>query len=236
MNEQIAPGAYGVLTEPATLTIRRLLPGSVERAWSYLVDGDKRRQWLAVGGLTLQPGAPFSWTWRNDELTSPPGTRPTNFPAEHTMEQRVIAVEPPTLLVIGWGREGEVRFALEPRGDKPLLTLTHSRLPGRPDILNIAGGWHAHLDILVARMAGATPEPFWDYWGSLRKEYERRLPTRARQEDVGHSRVETSPRLDGAPSGVLGRRRHSGAAKPAPRRADVAGCSFPPVATQHGLL
>ena len=42
-----APDAYGVLTEPATLKIQRLLPGPIERVWAYLVESDLRRQWLA---------------------------------------------------------------------------------------------------------------------------------------------------------------------------------------------
>lgn len=37
--------AYGALTAPATLTIRRLLPGPVERVWAYLTDDALRRTW-----------------------------------------------------------------------------------------------------------------------------------------------------------------------------------------------
>ena len=33
-----------------------------------------------------------------------------------------------------------------------------------------------HLDVLVARMTGEQPEPFWDGWSRLRKEYEQRIP------------------------------------------------------------
>ena len=40
---------YGVLTEPATLTIQRFLPGPVERVWAYLTESDLRRKWLAAG-------------------------------------------------------------------------------------------------------------------------------------------------------------------------------------------
>ena len=42
--------AHGVLTEPATVEIRRLLPGPVERVWAYLTESELRRQWLAAGG------------------------------------------------------------------------------------------------------------------------------------------------------------------------------------------
>ena len=43
--------AYGVLTEPATLKLERLLPGPIERVWAYLVDSGLRRQWLASGEM-----------------------------------------------------------------------------------------------------------------------------------------------------------------------------------------
>ena len=32
-----------------------------------------------------------------------------------------------------------------------LLTVIHRRLPDRSTLLNVSAGWHAHLDILVAR-------------------------------------------------------------------------------------
>ena len=55
-----------------------------------------------------------------------------------------------------------------------LLTLTHCRLPDGAR-LNIAAGWHAHLDLLVASVTGAQKGPFWDGWKRLRDAYERRL-------------------------------------------------------------
>ena len=68
---------YGALTAPATLMIQRLLPGPIERVWAYLTESDLRRQWLAAGAMALQVGAPFELVWRNDDLTDPPGQRPS---------------------------------------------------------------------------------------------------------------------------------------------------------------
>ena len=59
MNSLAAPGAYGVLTEPSTLTVQRLLPGPIERVWGFLTQSDLRRQWLAAGDMTMEVGAPF---------------------------------------------------------------------------------------------------------------------------------------------------------------------------------
>lgn len=169
-------GAFGVLTEPATLKIERMLPGPIERVWAYLTESDKRRQWLASGDMDLKVGAPFEFTWRNDELTNPPGKRPDGFSDSHSMESRITEVDPPRKLAFTWGKSGAVSFTLEPRGSKVLLTVVHQRLPDRPTTLNVGAGWHSHLDVLAALLSGTEPAPFWDAWTSLRAEYDKRVP------------------------------------------------------------
>ena len=68
-----------MLTEPATITIQRFLPGPIERVWAYLTESDLRRQWLAAGQMEMKVGAPFELVWRNNELTNPPGKRPEGY-------------------------------------------------------------------------------------------------------------------------------------------------------------
>ncbi|MET0743961.1 MAG: SRPBCC family protein [Microvirga sp.] len=172
----LAPAGYGVLTEPATLTIERLLPGPIERCWAYLTDGDLRRQWLAAGAMTMAVGSPFELVWRNDELTDPPSERPAGFPEEHRMQSRITELDPPRKLTFTWAGSGDVSFALEPRGDRVLLTVTHRRLPDRSTLLNVSAGWHAHLDTLVVRMNDGKAGSFWESWARLKAEYDRRLP------------------------------------------------------------
>jgi len=167
---------YGLLTEPATLKIERLLPGPVERVWAYLTQSELRSQWLAAGGMEMKVGAPFELVWRNDELTDPPGQRPPGTPDEHRLESRITELDPPCRLGFTWGTTGGVTIELEPRGDEVLLTLVHRRLPDRSTLLNVATGWHTHLDILVARVAGTDPEPFWDRFTRLKKDYGERIP------------------------------------------------------------
>ena len=168
--------AYGVLTEPATLKIQRLLPGPIERVWAYLTESDLRRQWLAAGEMEMKVGAPFEFVWRNDELTNPPGQRPPGFSEEHRMQSRITELDPPRKLAITWGSTGGVSFELEPRGKEVLLTVIHRRLPDRATLLKVSAGWHMHLDMLVARATGTEPAPFWDGWSRLQKEYDRRMP------------------------------------------------------------
>ena len=50
---------YGMIIEPGTLRIQRLLPGPIERVWAYLTESDKRATWLAAGAMTLENGAPL---------------------------------------------------------------------------------------------------------------------------------------------------------------------------------
>lgn len=168
--------AYGVLTEPATLTVQRLLPGPVERVWAYLTESELRSRWLAAGEMELQVGKSFEFVWRNDELTNPPGQRPPGFPEEHRMQSRITELDPLRKLSIAWKGSGDVTFALEPRGTQVLLTVTHRRLPDRAMLLKVGAGWHMHLDLLVAHASGGEAEPFWDGWLRLQKEYDRRMP------------------------------------------------------------
>jgi len=171
-----APEAYGVLTEPATLKIQRLLPGPMERVWAYLTESDLRRQWLAAGEMEMKVGAAFTLTWRNDELSTAPTKRPESFPKEHTLESRITELDPPRKLAIAWGSSGGVSFELEPQGDEVLLTLIHRRLPDRATLLMVSAGWHMHLDVLAARAMGKEPPPFWEGWSRLKEEYDQRLP------------------------------------------------------------
>ncbi|MGB5083300.1 MAG: SRPBCC family protein [Methylocystis silviterrae] len=176
MTDLATPDAYGALTEPATLTIERLLPGPIERVWAYLTESELRRKWLAAGPMEMKVGAPFEFVWRNDELTDPPGQRPPDFGDEHRMQSRITEVDPPRKLAFTWQGSGDVSFELEPRGDHVLLTVIHRRLPDRATLLKVGAGWHMHLDILVARATGKKPAPFWEGWSQLQKEYDKRMP------------------------------------------------------------
>jgi uncharacterized protein YndB with AHSA1/START domain len=177
MNELAAPSAYGTLIEPATLKIERILPGPIERVWSYLTESDLRRQWLASGQMEPKVGSSLELVWRNSELTDPPGERPEGFGEEHRMQSRITEFDPPRKLAFTWGENGSVEIALQPKGKDVLLTLIHHRLRDHKMQIMVGAGWHAHLDILVARVSGKTPAvPFWDGWVKLKQEYETRLP------------------------------------------------------------
>lgn len=177
MNDMAVRNDYGTLSDPTTLMIRRVLPGPIERIWSYLTDSELRAKWLASGDMPLAAGEGFELTWRNDRLADGPATpRPEGFGEEHSMKSRIVEVEPPRRLVFTWGEKAEVSFTLIEKGSEVVLTVTHRRVSDRAMLLMVSAGWHAHLDVLAAVVAG-TPRPdFWARWAHLKTEYETLLP------------------------------------------------------------
>lgn len=175
MNATALLDPHAVLTEPATLTLQRRLPASIERVWAYLTESPLRQQWLAAGTMTLQPGSAFELVWRNDELSTPPSPRPEGFSEEQRMNCQLTEVDPPHRLSFTWQGSGEVSFELAPDGDGVLLTVVHRRLPSRETMVMVGAGWHMHLDLLVAVTQGREKSPFWPGWARLRDTYAQRL-------------------------------------------------------------
>ena len=127
--------------------------------------------------MEMKVGAPFELVWRNNELTDPPGQRPEGFGEEHRMQSRITELDPPRKISFTWQNSGDVTFELEPKDDKVLLTVTHRRLPDRRAMLMVGPGWHMHLDVLAARVSGATdPGPSGTAGSACRRNTTRRLP------------------------------------------------------------
>lgn len=175
---------FGVVTQPGTMRLQRTLPGPIERVWDYLTDSDKRGTWLASGEMELRVGGQVEHAFRNSGLTTPDDPPPPKY-AQHANESRMLgrvtACDPPRLLSYTWvegnGRDSEVSFELSPHdGGSVLLVLTHRRLASRDDMLSVAAGWHTHLGILIDRLSGRQPWPFWSMHTRLEAEYEQRIP------------------------------------------------------------
>lgn len=174
---------YGTRIASDTVRLERVLPGPIERVWSYLVDSEKRGQWLAHGEIEPRVGGRVEHRFHNSKLTGhddPPPPEFAKYDGEHLMTARVLAYEPPHLLAYTWPGSGEVpsevRFELAEDGDDVRLTVTHSRLPNRDDMVNVSGGWHTHLGVLADRLAERRPVSFWPTFARLHSEYQRRIP------------------------------------------------------------
>jgi uncharacterized protein YndB with AHSA1/START domain len=184
MNRKPEPTDYGAIVSPGTVRIERLLPGPIERIWSYLTDSDKRGLWMAGGVIELGVGGKADHVFRNSELGDGGEAPPPKY-AHHAGEVcfggHVRECRPPRILAYTWNDgtddPSEVRFELSERGDKVLLVVTHRQLAQRDMMISVAGGWHAHLDLLRDVLEARTPRgAFWSTHASLEAEYERRIP------------------------------------------------------------
>jgi uncharacterized protein YndB with AHSA1/START domain len=158
----LARNSIGTVLRPGTFRLERLLPGPIERVWSYLIDPAKRRLWFADGPLDLRPGGALQLQFRFAELTPEP--LPPGRDAECTLIGVVTRCEPPRLLSYTWGlgpSASQVTFELTPRGAEVLLVVTHSELADTQDMIRVASGWHAHLAILIEALGGRRASPFW---------------------------------------------------------------------------
>jgi uncharacterized protein YndB with AHSA1/START domain len=174
---------YGVVTAPDTVRLERLLPGPIERVWSYLTDSEKRGQWLATGEMALEVGGRVEHVFNNSALTGhddPPPPKYAKYDKETTMHGRITACNPPKLLAYTWnessGEPSQVTFELSRQADKVRLVLTHSRLATRDDMIGVSAGWHAHVDVLIDRLNNEQPESFWPMYTRLEAVYEKRIP------------------------------------------------------------
>jgi uncharacterized protein YndB with AHSA1/START domain len=173
---------YGVVTEAGSVRFERLLAAPIERVWDYLTDSELRRKWFAGGDMEVRPGGAVTLIFRNAELSPGDEAVPEKYRQYEGFESRgeIVRAEPPRLLVWNWFEESgpatEVSWALEPRGDRTLLTLTHRRLANRAAMVNVSGGWHLHLDVLEDVLAGRPPRPFWARNAKLEEDYGDRIP------------------------------------------------------------
>lgn len=170
--------AYGVAIAPDTVRFERLLPGPVERIWAYLTEADKRRQWLARGELELKRGSRAELSFHHSDFTDEPmPEKYKGMEGDMNWPCRITEFDPPRVLGISWpgdGTESEVVFELFPEGEKVLLVVTHKRLANRGEMIDVSGGWHAHLGVLTALLEGGEKPPFWGRIEKLEADYRKR--------------------------------------------------------------
>ena len=170
---------YGELIATDTLRLERVLPGPIERLWDYLVDDDKRAQWLAGGRIDAREGGEVALVFHNSKLSRNDDRAPAKyaqFEHEAHLSGRVLECDPPRVLAYTWGGDSRVRFELTPMGEDVRLVLTHSRIAERGSKLAIAAGWHTHLGVLDDVLHARDARPFWRTLTKLDAEYDRRLP------------------------------------------------------------
>jgi uncharacterized protein YndB with AHSA1/START domain len=166
------------MTDPGRLdgdTVRfeRLLPGPIERVWSYLTEREHLTTWLAEDGQ-VPPRVGESFVLKmagGDDMPEREGHEAATYCT-------VLTYDAPRVLEYTWGVKAPdgklldsiVRFELQPRGDHVLLTLTHHPVMQGFESRTLAG-WHSLLDALRARLEGAEPPPFMERFRALEAQY-----------------------------------------------------------------
>ncbi|RYE35246.1 MAG: SRPBCC family protein [Hyphomicrobiales bacterium] len=169
--------AYGVVLESGAVRFERLLPGPIERVWSYLAESEKRGRWLASGAFDLRVGGRTEMLFKHSDITEetpPDAYREVHENGVHSTGT-ITRCEPPRIIAFTWGGggepESEVEFELVPKGEKVLLVLTHRKLTSKAKMTSVSGGWHMHLDLLEDQLAGSKPRGFWSRFKALHADY-----------------------------------------------------------------
>ena len=150
---------YGTIEERdgrSAVRLERRLNATPEEIWPLLTEPEEVALWLAELAIEPRVGGSYDLAFENT------GTVSTG---------RITAFEPPTLLEYRW-REGEaveslVRFELHPVAGATDLLLTHTLLRGDSVLSEYAAGWHHHLELLVARLAGRAADWDWSRFNDL---------------------------------------------------------------------
>ncbi|MEX0647951.1 MAG: SRPBCC family protein [Balneolaceae bacterium] len=172
---------YGIISEPGTLRFERLLPGPIDRVWSFLTESEKRAKWLASGEMELFKGGRVQLNFHHANLSAEDETVPDKYKqyeAGDVMIGRITDYDPPRLLSYTWGpgEDSEVSFHLTPAEENVQLVLTHSKLADNRDVLlSVASGWHTYLTLLTDHLNGRKPSGFWSTHTRMEEKYGQRL-------------------------------------------------------------
>ena len=165
----------GRILAPGVLCFERIFNSSIEKVWSYLTDSEKRGKWLAKGDMELFEGGKVTLHFLHSDLSPIPGRPPEMhraMEAGHSFTGKILEIDPPRLLTFTWQEDSEVTFELTEKADGVLLVLTHRKLADtRATKVNVASGWHTHLEILEANLHGNVPHNFWAIFERVQQEY-----------------------------------------------------------------
>lgn len=150
---------------PDTLRMERLLDAPRDAVWRWLVEPELRKQWFAGGALQPRIGGEIELVFDHDNLSADDVPYPPHY-AEFrcaTTRETIAEYDPPRVIAFTWdgGTEGVARFELFEDGARTRLVLTHSGITGPAPMANFGGGWHSHLAVLQAKLAGSVVRNFW---------------------------------------------------------------------------
>ncbi|HXM54050.1 MAG TPA: SRPBCC family protein [Candidatus Dormibacteraeota bacterium] len=127
------------------LRFTRRLPHPPEKVWRALTEAEHLAAWFPtdIEGERAS-GAPLRFVFREGEGP--------------TIDGRMLACDPPSLLELQWGDDETLRFELRPDGEGTVLTFVNT-IDQVGKAARDAAGWHACLDLLACRLSGE-PAPW----------------------------------------------------------------------------
>ena len=97
---------YGELLDDSTVKFERVLPGPIERVWSFLTESDKRAQWLCGGDVETTLDGKVDMHFHNKSLSSeediPRPEKYRDMPEKMSFAGTVTRCEPPHILEHTW--------------------------------------------------------------------------------------------------------------------------------------
>jgi len=159
---------------PKTIRLERLLPGPIERVWSYIADGEKRAKWFAGGPVEPRTGGAMDWSFDHGALSHEKETPEKHKGSEgYRFQAKVERWEPPHVFAWHWGEE-LVTFELSERGPNVLMTITHAPV-SETHQADVSAAWDTHTGVLDDVLSGARPRGFWSTHERLEQAYQDEL-------------------------------------------------------------
>ncbi len=164
---------------PDTIRMERLLDAPIGTVWRWITEPELRRLWFAGGSIDLRTNGTVELIFDHDNLSDNDVPYPPRF-ADHkgaTCSERIVELDPPNRFAMTWdeGEEGTVLFELFEDGDRTRLVLTHEGISGPGPMANFGGGWHSHLAVMEARLAGRSVPDFWKLHSESEESVKRQL-------------------------------------------------------------
>lgn len=170
------------VTGPREVRLVRTFPGPIERLWEYLTDPAKRRTWLADGPMELRVGGAVELRFLHRDLSLHKEETPADYQDMKNgkiVRGKITRCEAPHTLAFTWDKDtddqSEVNFELVPEGKNVRLLVTHRNLPSRDHMRGVSTGWHVHTGILLDRLEGREPPPFWKTFQEVKSGYDQTI-------------------------------------------------------------
>ena len=151
------PESLGTVVSGDTIRFERSLRANIADVWRYFTEPELLRKWLASQAtMETKSGGRVELAFDGAmQVQQKSGSRIIGL---------VKAFEPAQRLAFSWmdienDLDSAVSIELHEDGDGTALVLNHSRLP-HGKMHEFMAFWHAHLDLLAARLANIVPPDF----------------------------------------------------------------------------